>query len=787
MAERDRPPKLGAKASASPAKAGRSGEHTPEEKISAQPKRSSLPLFGSIAFATYVISAIVNATGAPDAALAGAIPAALVLTAVHLATRALPAREDVVVSSARLVALGCVLGITGLAGLDFTEGRAAAALGCAAASLGALRALSHIAAEPGLASDAAAPQTNRAALVLLALGWLAPLGVSALRLTSGKPLARGPLLVEMFGAPAAALASMGTLTAAALLASSARAHELGVPDRLRSFATISATAFALAVLAGAAKLAPLGLMFTACALATCAAGAVLSAARKPERVSSAATQFAVLGALCVAPAIGLAAIAKAWPERAALAVVVACVVAAAGGLLSPLLAKRLAPRREPWTEALAAARAAATLPDPEPALEQALLELRALSPFSADGPSLYKYEPAVVTTTDRAGYARTEPTSLPPKLAELASGEAGRVLLTDVLRAISVRRPDVRGVLAWLEDRRVHAAAVVFDGDAPLGMLALPRGERQAPLTLAEVTALGDLMRVLGAQIAAGSRLARSIAREAAATTRATESAASAGELTTKLTLERDRSKALAEALAARARVALYSPAARLAVDSLEGAAERAEPLVVVGCPGVDPLPYLAIYHLARGRDASALVVVDGRSPALTDLELWRDPERSPIERARGGTLAILDPQLLPKLVQGLLGAHDARDHALAIVVPETVDVLAARGLIEERLADRLGDRAIALPPLAARGEDLRPLILDHLVRLGLRHRGKPMGIDAGALAVLTEHLWPGNDAELETLLTRAVRAVEGDLLTRRDLARLGFVQETGAAPAKAG
>ncbi len=231
--------------------------------------------------------------------------------------------------------------------------------------------------------------------------------------------------------------------------------------------------------------------------------------------------------------------------------------------------------------------------------------------------------------------------------------------------------------------------------------------------------------------------------------------------------------------------MARYSPAARLALSTLEGLGADGRALSLIVPAGIDPLPYLCVYHLASERKSSALYVVDGKSPELTDLELWRSEDRSPLAEARGGTLAIVDPQLLPRLVQAYVAAahRQSADRpreeraALALVVPRTPDALVARGTLEESLADALGDRAVLVPPLAARTEDLRAMALDRLTKLGLDRSGRPYGIEPAAMSLLVEHDWPGNDVELDSLLVRVAAELEGDVVSKRDLVRAGLGQ----------
>ena len=75
-----------------------------------------------------------------------------------------------------------------------------------------------------------------------------------------------------------------------------------------------------------------------------------------------------------------------------------------------------------------------------------------------------------------------------------------------------------------------------------------------------------------------------------------------------------------------------------------------------------------------------------------------------------------------------------------------------------------------------ARAEDMRAIIVDRLARLGVRLKGRPMGLDPRALGRLIEHAWPGNELELDDVLTRAIAVADGDLLAAAHLEQVGFV-----------
>ncbi|MDW8250217.1 MAG: hypothetical protein RMJ98_13060, partial [Myxococcales bacterium] len=181
-------------------------------------------------------------------------------------------------------------------------------------------------------------------------------------------------------------------------------------------------------------------------------------------------------------------------------------------------------------------------------------------------------------------------------------------------------------------------------------------------------------------------------------------------------------------------------------------------------------------------------LLVDGADPREHPMTHWLDQVTSPLLLAHGGTLVVLDLPALPADVQRLLArflvdptSHDWRaawldapaslDVFLIASVRETVDTLVVRGRLVEDLANELGDRALPLPSLASRPEDLRAIALDHLTRLGLALRGAPVGLADDALALLVEHSWPLNDLELERLLYQALLRCKGPALRAEDVA----------------
>jgi DNA-binding NtrC family response regulator len=125
-------------------------------------------------------------------------------------------------------------------------------------------------------------------------------------------------------------------------------------------------------------------------------------------------------------------------------------------------------------------------------------------------------------------------------------------------------------------------------------------------------------------------------------------------------------------------------------------------------------------------------------------------------------------------------------------VVPWLATTRPPRQLVEDgeldpALAARFGDSLDApvhLSRLGQRPEDLRSIVADRLAREGLRVRGRPIGIDDAAYALLVEHDFPGDDLELAALVERLVATAADDVVHAADVrAHLATTAAAGAAP----
>jgi hypothetical protein len=227
------------------------------------------------------------------------------------------------------------------------------------------------------------------------------------------------------------------------------------------------------------------------------------------------------------------------------------------------------------------------------------------------------------------------------------------------------------------------------------------------------------------------------------------------------------RQRALAEHFARPARVASYSPAAQTALVAVERLGQAGEPFVLTAPPGVDPLCWAAVAHLASPHRDGTLLVIDATSSEEQPIERWQDLATSPLEVARDGTLVLVDPSALPAETQRYVAT--ARDASSGLILVHASQ--AEPSSLVEHLDALIEDRVVALPALADRAEDLRALALHKLSRIGVRLRGRPYGISLQAQELLNEHHWPGNDAELDAVLIRAALDADGDVVHAEQLA----------------
>jgi hypothetical protein len=713
-------------------------------------------------------------------------------------TRGVDPIDPTVRSAARVTAAGVAMLVASWTGVPGTPTLIAAAnVGTGLATLAALVSLARIAPGAGLLQPP--PATKRMdAISLVALFWGIAVAVPLARSVAPESTTMVDPLAMDYATLAAAAGALGLTIAAAMRVRTLRRLELGVADRAAAALALSVVTLAIAAPAALLRVAPPERVMTAAAAiaAVCVQFACIS--REPTGVAK--TMRTVLGIVMLGAPVGLAGVALSLraPQSTGLLMLVVGGASVLVGIAAPLLARPLGPARSRWLEAINRANEAALHPDPDVAVRDALATVRSLLPGESASPVVFQVSPAEMLTIDRAGYVHAQEAEAPEHLYEIADGEPERTVRTEVLRALEVRRPDLRPLVQWLDARGLLSVTLVRDEDGPVGLLCIPRAKRRAPMNLEEVRAVRVLADRIGAVLGVSSALARSRAREMELRRQAERRGDEIDQLEFRLAAEGGRVRASAERLAQPLQAKVYSPAATMALEQARRMGALGVPVTLLTPPGVDPVPWGAVAHLASARAARPLVIVRGTDAAEHELDRWRDAQASPLTLADGGTLLVVDVPALPRTVQDFIAASLAErvapsgsavplDVWLAVSVPTTVDALVAAGRLSSVLADWLGDRALGLPPLSARSEDLRALVLDQLARVGARFRGAPLGIDDRALARLMEHRWPGNDIELADVLLRAALNAQGTRVTLEDLEDTAFVADPLDGPAHRG
>lgn len=154
------------------------------------------------------------------------------------------------------------------------------------------------------------------------------------------------------------------------------------------------------------------------------------------------------------------------------------------------------------------------------------------------------------------------------------------------------------------------------------------------------------------------------------------------------------------------------------------------------------------------------------------------------LRRADGGTLLLDGVCALPGPVQARLAAY-LRDResrppgsggrrvpdVRLVASTEPSHACGSDGAnLQEDLRYRLGVVAIELPPLRDRGEDVAIMAREFLRRYAAEHRRRIAGFTRSAMAAVMSHSWPGNVAELEARVRRAVILSRGRMLVPADL-----------------
>lgn len=423
-----------------------------------------------------------------------------------------------------------------------------------------------------------------------------------------------------------------------------------------------------------------------------------------------------------------------------------------------------------------------------------LKPLRRAAGVPEAAPLLVTFDPARCAELDAAGYARLRERTLSHALLERLVHRPGEAIVRSDLSGSLVRRPELAGLVRALDELGALCVLPLRAGGELEGALVIARGERRAPLTLEELLALARLSDALAPIVVSFSSLAR-------ARTRADLAEAKSRALSVDGEAQANALRALREQVSAvKAGLGLplperdpvqYSPPMRELTARLAQVAANDVPLCLWGETG---LAYAAIaqsIHRQSGRASEPFVIVDGaglsQEAAFAQL-FGAGSERSAkpgvltlIER---GTLLVLDVAALAPSAQRALAdtlserrvrpldtnASEPFEGRLVVTLRRSVSELCEAGALVPELARWFERTAYRVPALRERPEDLESLFLLALDRAA-RVFGKPAkGIEADALRALIEHAWPGNEAELVSVVERAFASAEGPRIALSDL-----------------
>lgn len=212
-------------------------------------------------------------------------------------------------------------------------------------------------------------------------------------------------------------------------------------------------------------------------------------------------------------------------------------------------------------------------------------------------------------------------------------------------------------------------------------------------------------------------------------------------------------------------------------------------PVLVMGEPGVGKKSAGRAVHKLSRRSSKRLSIVNcgAYDEDTLDAELFgrerslAEPARPGlVEKTSGGTLVLEDVQAMPprcqaKLLQMMVtsefvrrGETQPRQASVRIVACGNDQLVEAAktGRFRQDLYFRLAVCPIHIPPLRERRGDI-PVLIRHFLEIFVARYGKPLaGVSMEAVGFLLTHEFPGNVAELESLIERAViLAVEGEAI----------------------
>jgi DNA-binding NtrC family response regulator len=208
-------------------------------------------------------------------------------------------------------------------------------------------------------------------------------------------------------------------------------------------------------------------------------------------------------------------------------------------------------------------------------------------------------------------------------------------------------------------------------------------------------------------------------------------------------------------------------PASRRILERAKRAGASGLPLVLVGESGTGKELLAATIHHASPRAGHPF----RRFDCAASNSLDNPPAADPVFADVGpGTIYLDRLHTMSLAAQAQLAEvlpPPSASCATIAAIETPPDTLVQQGLLIDRLARRLGDVVLTVPPLRSRPDEI-PTLAQHLLGLIAPHR--PLRLASSTVPLLEAYDWPGNLREIKTVLERAASDLHGDLIRPRDL-----------------